>query len=80
MEISQDPGSIEHEQAPTGDFYAMPQQKGKKKGKNQVSSADPESADVAAMYSTVDTSKKKNQVSMHTSIKNDFLKNLGLVH
>ena len=48
MEISQDPGSIEHEQAPTGDFYAMPQQKGKKKGKNQVSSADPESADVAA--------------------------------
>ena len=60
-EISQDPGSLEHKQAPTGDFYAMPQQK-RKNGKNLLSSTD---SAMAAMYSTVDTSKNENQVSIY---------------
>ena len=56
----QDPQSIEHQQAESGDMYTMPQKDGKKKKKKGKKGKEPKSEEeVAQMYSTVDKNQKQ---------------------
>ena len=58
----QDPQSIEHQQAESGDMYAMPQKEGKKKKKKEKGKKGEEpktEEELAQMYSTVDKNQKQ---------------------
>ena len=52
--FSQDPKTIEHEQAEGGDLYAMPQKDKKKKKKKEK-----DEEEIAQMYSSVDKKQKQ---------------------
>ena len=55
--LPQDPSSIQHQQAESGDVYAMPQAKKSKKGKKREESVSEE--EKAAMYSMPDRKGQK---------------------
>ena len=74
--VSQDPQTIEHEQAESGALYATPQKKKgnkEKKKKDQAEADVDEGAAVAALYSIPD---KKGQKEKSTGVSNITLDTL----
>ena len=60
----QDPQSIKHQQAESGDMYAMPQKDGKKKDKGKKGEEPKSEEELAQMYSILDKNQKQKSEGM----------------
>ena len=64
LPICQDPSTIQHQEGPSGDVYAMPQKTGKKKEKEAEAEAEVEEMSEeqkAALYSVPDRKGQKSK-------------------
>ena len=78
LSISQDPSTIQHEEGPSGDVYAMPQKTGKKKKKEAEAEVEEMSEDQkAALYSVPD---RKGQKSKSEGVSMSCTHHLQLIH
>ena len=63
LPIFQDPSTIQHEEGPSGDVYAMPQKTGKKKKEKEAEDEEMSEEQKAALYSVPDRKSKSEGVS-----------------